>query len=91
WKPRANFEEYAFSADCRSQRSLCWQLPRLQQLDIDAGELALAMPAGSKAEFHAASAVVAEALENIQNLPVIPREIQDILSITTTERHRWLK
>jgi hypothetical protein len=22
---------------------------------------------------------------------VIPREIQDILSITTTERHRWLK
>lgn len=47
-----------------------------KSLDIDAGELALAMPAGSKAEFHAASAVVAEALENIQTLPVIPREIQ---------------
>jgi hypothetical protein len=62
-----------------------------KSLDIDAGELALAMPAGSKAEFHAASAVVAEALENIETLPVIPREIQDILSITTTERHRWLK
>lgn len=34
---------------------------------------------------------VSKALENIEALPVLPREIQDILSITTTERHRWLK
>lgn len=24
-------------------------------------------------------------------MPIIPREIQDILTISTTERHRWLK
>ena len=34
---------------------------------------------------------VAKALEGIEGRPVIPREIQDILSIKATERHRWLK
>jgi hypothetical protein len=60
-------------------------------LDIDGAELTLAMPASAKAEFHAAASVVANALEDIESLPVIPREIQDILSIKTSERHRWLK
>jgi hypothetical protein len=60
-------------------------------LDIDGAELTLAMPARAKAEFHAAASVVANTLENIESLPVIPREIQDILSIRTSERHRWLK
>jgi hypothetical protein len=60
-------------------------------LDIDGAELMLAMPASAKAEFHAAASVVANALEDIESLPVIPREIQDILSIKTGERHRWLK
>jgi hypothetical protein len=27
----------------------------------------------------------------VENLPVIPRELEDILAISTTERHRWLK
>jgi hypothetical protein len=62
-----------------------------KSLDIDRGELTLSMPAGSKAEFHAASAVVVKAPEDIETPPVIPREIQDILSIKTSERHRWLK
>ena len=61
-----------------------------KSLDIDVGEIILAMPARSKPEFHAASTVVAKALESIEALPVIPREIQDILTITATERHRWL-
>lgn len=60
-------------------------------LDIDGAEFTLAMPASAKAEFHAAASVVANALEDIESLPVIPREIQDILSIKTSERHRWLK
>jgi hypothetical protein len=29
-------------------------------------------------------------LEDIETLPVIPPEIQDILTSSTTERHRWL-
>ena len=35
--------------------------------------------------------IVSGALEGIENLPVIPREIEDILTIKTSERHRWLK
>ncbi|MGO6689230.1 hypothetical protein [Rhizobium leguminosarum] len=62
-----------------------------KSLDIEQGELTLSMPASVKTEFHAAASVVASALKDIESLPVIPREIQDILSIKTNERHRWLK
>lgn len=48
------------------------------------------MPADDADEFRVASAIVAKTLENVENLPVIPREIEDILTISTTERHRWL-
>jgi len=40
--------------------------------------------------FRVASAIMAKGLENVESLPVIPREIEDILAISTTERHRWL-
>jgi hypothetical protein len=61
-----------------------------KSLDIEAGVLTLAMAETAKGEFRAASALVSNALEGIESLPVIPREIQDILTISTTERHRWL-
>ncbi|MFF0952972.1 hypothetical protein ACFYE9_36710 [Rhizobium leguminosarum] len=61
-----------------------------KSLDIDQGDLTLSMPASAKAEFHAAASVVASALKDIESLPVIPREIQDILTIRASERHRWL-
>ncbi|MBB3319604.1 MULTISPECIES: hypothetical protein [unclassified Rhizobium] len=61
-----------------------------KSLDLSGSFLTLGMPECAKAEFRRASAVVAEALENIESLPVIPREIEEILSISTTERHRWL-
>jgi hypothetical protein len=62
-----------------------------KSLDIEQEDLTLSMPASAKAEFHAAASVVASALKDVESLPVIPREIQDILSIKTSERHRWLK
>ncbi|MBO9097665.1 MULTISPECIES: hypothetical protein [unclassified Rhizobium] len=62
-----------------------------KSLDIDGSILRLVMPETSKTVFRSVSAVVTEALADIESLPVIPREIQDILTITTTERHRWLK
>ena len=61
-----------------------------KSLDLDAGEITLVMPASQKTEFHAVSAIVSKVLDGIEQLPVIPREIQDILTITTGERHRWL-
>jgi hypothetical protein len=61
-----------------------------KSLDLDGGDLVLAMPTDMKAEFEAVSAIVREVLASIETLPVIPREIQDILSIKASERHRWL-
>jgi glutamine synthetase len=60
-------------------------------LDIKAGTLALRLPESEAEAFRAAAAIVSAGLEGIENLPVIPREIEDILSIKTSERHRWLK
>lgn len=36
-------------------------------------------------------ATVSKALEGIEARPVIPREAEDILAISSAERHRWLK
>ncbi len=62
-----------------------------KSLTVNAGELTLTMPSGATEEFAAASRAVSRALEDIERLPVIPREIEDILGISSTERHRWLK
>lgn len=62
-----------------------------KSLDIVGIILVLKMPEGFEQQFQAAAAIVSNGLTGIESLPVIPREIQDILSITTTERHRWLK
>ncbi|UXS01262.1 hypothetical protein [Agrobacterium tumefaciens] len=59
-------------------------------LVLEGRELTLAMPANDKAVFNAAVAVISRAMDEVETLPVIPREIQDILTIKTSERHRWL-
>jgi hypothetical protein len=48
------------------------------------------MAESSASDFGKLSTRISKALEGIENLPIIPREIQDILTITSTERHRWL-
>ena len=58
---------------------------------MEAGALVLRMSEGAKDDFRAASSIITNALLGIKDLPVIPREIEDILAISTTERHRWLK
>lgn len=59
-------------------------------LTVKAGELSLRMPHGSDESFAVASKIVEKALEGIETRAVIPREIEDILGISTTERRRWL-
>jgi tRNA threonylcarbamoyladenosine modification (KEOPS) complex Pcc1 subunit len=61
-----------------------------KSLGLEGNDLTLAMPARDKAAFNAAAALVAMAMRDIESLPVIPREIQDILTIKASERHRWL-
>ncbi len=48
------------------------------------------MTANEKTSFNAAAAIVAKVVAEAGTLPVIPREIEDILTIKTSERHRWL-
>ncbi|MGZ2434911.1 hypothetical protein [Rhizobium sp. BK456] len=62
-----------------------------KSLDISGRFLTLAMPENARSEFRHASAIIAKSLEGIESLPVIPREIEDILTISTTERRRWLE
>ncbi|WP_069061857.1 hypothetical protein [Sinorhizobium sp. RAC02] len=61
-----------------------------KSLVLESGEIVLAMPSAAKTEFQAAVGIVSTAMKDIENLPVIPREIQDILVIKQGERRRWL-
>ncbi|RWP39466.1 hypothetical protein [Mesorhizobium sp.] len=60
-------------------------------LGIEVGVLTLRMQEGAYGDFRTASAIVSKTLEGIEGLPVIPREVEDILTISSAERHRWLK
>lgn len=62
-----------------------------KHLEVQAGTIALRMPHARADEFQAAFAIVSRTLEGITALPVIPREVEDILAISSAERHRWLK
>ncbi|AYM65675.1 hypothetical protein G6L68_24790 [Agrobacterium fabrum] len=57
---------------------------------LEGVDLVLTMPADDKLAFNAAVSVVSKVVEEAPSLPVIPREIQDILGMKTGERHRWL-
>jgi hypothetical protein len=59
-------------------------------ISLDGVDLILAMPAEAKTAFNAAASVISKAVAEAPSLPVIPREIQDILGMKTSERHRWL-
>ncbi|CDZ42286.1 Mlr2029 protein [Neorhizobium galegae bv. officinalis] len=59
-------------------------------ISLEGVDLVLAMPADERPAFNAAASVVSTTLEEAPSLPVIPREIQDILGMKTSERHRWL-
>ena len=61
-----------------------------KSLVIESGEIVLTMPSSAKTDFQTAVGIVSESMRDIESLPVIPREIQDILTIKQGERHRWL-
>lgn len=61
-----------------------------KSISLDGNELTLAMRASEKTSFNAAAGIVSGVMNEAETLPVIPREIQDILVIKPSERHRWL-
>lgn len=60
-------------------------------VDVRGSTLVLGLPEGEEEQFQALSTKIGKALVGIEDLPIIPREIEDILTIKTSERHRWLK
>ncbi|MES0155909.1 hypothetical protein NKJ81_20210 [Mesorhizobium sp. M0018] len=60
-------------------------------LNIESRVLTLRLSEGAENDVQVVFGIVSKALQNIEELPVIPREIEDILTISTAERHRWLK
>lgn len=60
-------------------------------LHMESRILTLGLPEGCDADVQRASAIISDAMEGIENLPVIPREVEDVLTISAGERHRWLK
>lgn len=60
-------------------------------VDVASGALELRVPDDSDDDFHDTIAIISRILNGIEDLPVIPREVEDILTITSVERHRWLK
>ncbi|RUX91300.1 MULTISPECIES: hypothetical protein [unclassified Mesorhizobium] len=57
----------------------------------ETGHMTLRMGEDDAEEFEAASNKIAKTLETIEVLPVLPREAEDILTISSRERHKWLK
>lgn len=62
-----------------------------KSLDMQSGELVLVMPETSKTAFRVTSSIISDSLQGIADLPIIPREIEDILGITASQRKRWLE
>ncbi|WP_296078408.1 hypothetical protein [uncultured Agrobacterium sp.] len=62
-----------------------------KDLDIAGVVLTLSVPEDDENDFKVASAKISKLLETMDSLPVLPREIEDILTISTTERRRWLE
>jgi hypothetical protein len=59
-------------------------------LTVETSKVILIMPAAEAAEFDALTAVFGDMLLELAALPVLPSEAEDILSISSRERHKWL-
>lgn len=69
------------------------QLPFAERrlLHVEPGALVLRVPEDDPDDHRVIVEAVTRKLAGIEDLPVIPREVEDILSIKQAERHRWLK
>jgi hypothetical protein len=57
----------------------------------ETGRIELRMPDDDAQMFEAASEKISTTLATINVLPVLPREVEDVLAISSRERHKWLK
>src|SRR3954468_14921923 len=75
------------------EREIRAHLPRAVKKSVttEVGRIVLHMAEGQTDEFRAASTKISKTLRTIEALPVLPREAEDILTISSRERHKWLK
>jgi hypothetical protein len=62
-----------------------------KSVSIAGANIVLCMPEAEADAFNSASRKITETLEAIGQMPVLPSEAEDILSISSRERHKWLK
>ncbi|WP_336814826.1 hypothetical protein [Bosea sp. MMO-172] len=70
------------------RRKLPWAARK--SLTVEAGMAVLRMPDASQDEFKEAAAAIADAVGGLCALPVLPSEAEDILSMSSRERHKWM-
>jgi len=62
-----------------------------KQVDVEVATVLLRVPEDADEDWQSVTETISETLSGIEALPVIPREAEDILCISSSERHRWLK
>ena len=65
--------------------------PMRNYLQLETGEIVMRVPEDSEDVAPDIIEAVTQTVGASESLPVIPREVEDILTITTAERHRWQK
>lgn len=69
------------------RRRLPWTMRK--HLTVDAGFVILSVPDGE--DFDTLLSRIGDALDSITELPMLPSEIEDVLGISSRERHKWLE
>lgn len=74
------------------ERELRRKLPSAVRkfLKVEASKAVLHMPDTSPDDFEDVSATITQAMGRLAELPVLPSEAEDILSMTSRERHKWM-
>lgn len=75
------------------ERELRRRMPAVARKSVTVSGLnvVLRLPQTEAAAFEAASKKIGEILKEAGDRPILPREAEDILSISARERHKWLK
>lgn len=70
------------------RRKLPWAARKF--LTVEVGKAVLRMPDTTPDEFKEIAAEIADAVGGQSALPVLPSEAEDILSMSSRERHKWM-
>lgn len=70
------------------RRRLSWNSRK--HLTVEGGRVFLSMPEGDADAFASARERISTAVEALPELPLLPSEVEDVLAISSRERHKWL-